>query len=173
MQLGSWQPEKRPVLHIPFTPMEKMLELVAAVGVMVTLVLVYQSWPLLPNLIPTHFSMSGIPDGWGGKANILLLPAVGILLIYIPFFFLGRYPHIFNYICPITERNVVEQYYLARSLLGWMKAEIIWLFVGLNWLTVQTALGKIKGLGTTFTVVSLLIIFGTVCIYLYKSFQAR
>jgi len=159
-------------LNIPFSPLEKTLEVVAALGLVLSIIIVFQSWSMLPDTIPTHFGASGKPDGWGGKETILLLPVLSIFLIYIPFVFLSRYPHIYNYICPITEQNVVEQYYLARSLLGWMKAEIIWLFAGLEWQTVQTALGKSEGLGML-TWPPLLIIFGTIGIYMYKSYQAR
>jgi len=172
MKSRIWKQEKRPVLDIPLFPLEKTLEFVAAMGLLASVIIIIKFWPILPHTIPTHFGVSGKPDGWGSKETIFLLPSIGILLIYIPITLLSRYPHIYNYICPITEQNAVEQYYLARLLLRWMKAEIIWLFAGLEWMTVQNALGKTEGLGLL-TWMPLVIIFGTIGIYMYKSYQAK
>ncbi|MBM7701126.1 DUF1648 domain-containing protein [Kurthia huakuii] len=39
-------------------------------------------WPSISNEVPTHFNLAGIPDGFGSKYNLLLLPIVSVGLFY-------------------------------------------------------------------------------------------
>jgi len=39
--------------------------------------------PSLPNLIPMHFDLSGVPDRMGGRANIFVMPAIGLLTLVL------------------------------------------------------------------------------------------
>ncbi|PKM78285.1 MAG: hypothetical protein CVU90_03220 [Firmicutes bacterium HGW-Firmicutes-15] len=169
---GSWK-EKRPILHIPLSPMEIALEIIAALGMVFSFFIIIQVWPILPDTIPTHFGASGKVDGWGGKESLFILPVINIFLLYIPITFLSRYPHIFNYLWPITEQNAQAQYYNARLMLGWIKAEIVGLSAIISWRTIQTALGKTEGLGSMFLFLILLVLFGTMGISMCKSYQAR
>ncbi len=172
MKSSSWN-EKRPVLHIPLSPMEKVLEIIAVLGLVITILVIIQAWPILPNRFPTHFGASGKVDGWGGKESILLLPFINIFLVYVPMTLLSRYPHIYNYLWPITEQNAPAQYYNARLMMGWIKTEIVGLFAFINWQSIQTALGKTEGLGSMLLILILLVLFGTIGICMYKSYQAR
>lgn len=58
----------------------------------------------------------------------VLLP--GALLVFVLITFVRRYPHRFNYLIPITEENADYQYRHAREFLGWLKTEVVWLFLG-------------------------------------------
>jgi len=129
-------------------------------------------WSSLPEEIPTHFSISGAPDGWGGKSTLLVLPAIG-LVIYIGLTILSRYPHVYNYLWHITPQNAKMQYENSRQMIILLKTEIVWLFAYIVWQTIQTALGKAKGLGAEFLPIFLILIFGTVGFHLFKAYQAR
>lgn len=85
----------------------------------------------------------------------------------------SRYPHKFNYLWPITAQNAAEQYRLARSLLAWLKVEMIALFGFLEWVTIRTALKQGEGLGFLFLPVVLGLIFGTLGIYFYFAYRNR
>jgi len=89
---------------------------------------VIYKWSVLPNLIPTHFGVSGLADDWSSKRWLLALPAISFVL-YAILTWLGRYPHKFNYLWQITERNAQRQYYLATSVVDILKAELmaVWL----------------------------------------------
>ena len=45
-------------------------------------------YPLLPDVIPTHWNFAGVADGFGGKNSIFLMPGimfiVGLMLILLP-----------------------------------------------------------------------------------------
>ncbi|MGI6450152.1 MAG: DUF1648 domain-containing protein [Desulfitobacteriia bacterium] len=48
-------PVKRPVLEIPFTQIELVIEIIGAVAILVMIGFVVISWPELPDRIPSHF----------------------------------------------------------------------------------------------------------------------
>ena len=164
---------QRPVLHIPLSTSEILVEIAALVGVLLTVVVIVQSWPTLPDTIPTHFGVSGQPDAWGSRVSLWLLPGISILLVYIPLTIFSRFPHIGNYPWNITEENAETQYQLVRSMMGWIKAETVWLITYIIWKTIQVACGKASGLGTTFLWIFLLLIFLTPAIYFYRAYRAR
>ena len=164
---------QRPVLHIPLSTSEILVEIAALVGVLLTVVVIVQSWPTLPDTIPTHFGVSGQPDAWGSRVSLWLLPGISILLVYIPLTIFSRFPHIGNYPWNITEENAETQYQLARSMMGWLKAEIVWFMAYTIWKTIQVSQGQAAGLGTASLWIFLLLMFLTPAIYFYRAYRAR
>ena len=129
-------------------------------------------WPVLPETIPTHFGFSGEPDAWGSKTTLLILPLTSLVL-YVILTVVGLFPHSYNYLWAITEKNALEQYVLAKALIGSLKVEIIWLFSYMVWKIIMISLRKADGMGDGLVLVFLAIIFGTVGIYFYRSARAR
>jgi hypothetical protein len=166
------KPGSRPVLQIPKSSLEIGLETAAALGMLTMLYVTIKSWPLLPETIPHHFGVSGKPDAWGGKWILWLFPGISLVL-YIGLTILSRYPHIYNYPWPITEKNAAAQYHLACTMIVALKAEIILLFAYLQQQTIQVALGKAGGLGVAFLPIFLILIFGTIGFYFVKAHQTR
>lgn len=163
---------KQPVLSIPLTPAEMVLETVAVIGILFTIFISVNAWPTLPDLIPCHFGFSGIADAWGKKWIIWLFPGVNVIF-YMVLTDLSRYPHLFNYPFLITEKNAKQQYQLARSLVCWLKVLVVWIFAFIEWKTILTTLGKAEGLGTMFLPAIIISLFGPVVIYFYLAYRAR
>ena len=163
---------KRPVLQLPLTPTEYGLEVFAVLGLLFGAVAASVYWTRLPESIPTHFGAAGQPDAWGAKWNLLLMPVVA-LAMYALLTILSRFPHIYNYPVRITEENAERQYRIARSLMYWMKAEIVWLFTYIEWQSIQTALGRSSGLGVLMTPVTLVILFATAVVHYLRMRRAR
>ncbi|MDI3341340.1 MAG: DUF1648 domain-containing protein [Sphaerobacter sp.] len=166
---ASWRREQRPVLDLPRGPSEVVAELLALAGVIGTLVVLRRAWP---DRVPTHFGPTGEPDAWGRKAWLLFPPLV-MMVLYTALTILSRYPHIFNYPWRITAENAARQYRLARTMLSWLKAELVWLFAYLTWGTVRVAQGEAAGLGVAFLPVALLAIFGTLGVYFWVAARSR
>ena len=164
--------QKRPVLNLPLSPLEKIAEVIAGGGVLFTIFILLQAWPTLPESVPRHFNASGEADGWGGKGSLLILPAIGFV-IYVSLTVLNRFPHIFNYPFALTEENVERQYRCARLLISALKAQMVWLFAYIEWQTIQTALGKAEGLGPMFMPVLLIFSTGTIVVYFYQASRIR
>ena len=103
---------------------------------------------------------------------MLSLPAVpGV--IYLALTILQRFPHVYNYVWPITPDNARVQYLLARQLLAVIKVIEVWTFSWILWCTIRTALGAASGLGPAFLPLSLVAIFGSLAAYLVRARQLR
>ncbi|HBQ27089.1 MAG TPA: hypothetical protein DD791_11900 [Syntrophomonas sp.] len=163
---------KRPVLKLPLTGWEKGLEVLSVLGVLFVFLLVYQSWGILPDRIPTHFGFTGAPDAWGNKGNLFFLPLIA-LAMYLLLTIVSRFPHTFNYPVKITEENAATQYIMARYLIAVLKVETIWLFVYIQWVTIEVALGKAMGLSNLFLPIFLVVMLGTLVVYFYKAREKR
>lgn len=163
---------KKPVLDLPWTPLQVMLGIAGLVGTgfMVGLLIYY--WPDLPAVIPTHFGASGLPDGWGSKQTMLFVAGVGAVL-YLVMFVLSRYPHLYNYPWAITESNAEIQYSMASTFMVVLANVIIWMFTYIVWQTIQTALGQSEGMGSWFLPVVLFMTFGPMAVWLIASSRAR
>ena len=139
----------RPVLKLPFSPGELVLEFAAGAGLAWLVGLALLSYDSLPASIPTHFGLGGEPDGWGPRWTILILPAVGLLL-YVVLTVMARFPHRLNYLWEVTEANASGQYRLARTFLGALKVEIVWFFGYIKFTTIQIVMGDAPGLVPVF-----------------------
>ena len=65
---------------------------------------------------PTHFNLlTGVPDNWGGKVEMLVLMGVAVA-VYVLLVLCCRYPNLMNYPARITEENKEKLYSLGVSL---------------------------------------------------------
>jgi uncharacterized membrane protein len=56
------------------------MEVAALVLLLAMFAMVGLSWSGLPDMIPTHYGASGLPDHYGSKDSIWLVPAIGTSL---------------------------------------------------------------------------------------------
>ena len=61
-------------------------------------------WPQIPELLPTHFGLSGQPDAWGDKESLLTPLLIGLAL-YLLLSVVELFPQIWNFPVSVTERN--------------------------------------------------------------------
>lgn len=162
----------RPVLSIPRSAGEILLEIAALAGLVLVLGGLYVSWERIPDRIPVHFDLAGTPDRWSSKGEMLTLVPI-ILALYVGLTLISRIPHHFNYPWPITEANAREQYRLSRLLITGLKAILVWTFASILWESVQVALGRSKDLGVGFLPVFLLLLFGWMGLQLTRMYRAR
>ncbi len=121
---------------------------------------------------PIHFGLTGQPDGFGSKTILLVLPATAIVL-YLALTVVARYPAYFNFPVPVTDLNRQTLRDLAVDMLGWLKAEIVWIFAWLTMAAVSTAIGNGSGLGAAFAPVSIGVVAATIAMFCYRMFQTR
>ncbi|MDG5471938.1 DUF1648 domain-containing protein [Jeotgalibacillus sp. ET6] len=161
--------DKRPVLNLPKTPLEKGLNVAAILIFTALLVYLFFHAPSLPDQIPTHFNAAGEPDDWSSPWFILLLPLIGVIL-WVGMTILERYPHVYNYL-RLTEDNVKYQYRNARMMINVLKNLILVLFSYITLQSAQVGLQQSDGLGTGFIYVFNGLLFGTVLIFLVRSLR--
>ncbi len=163
---------RKQLRNLPLSSLEKSLEFVSVIGLILGITLLSISWSALPESMPRHFNFAGSPDAWGGKNIELIFPIIS-LIIYAGITIMSRFPHIINYPYPLTAENSQRQALIGRSFLYWLKTEIIWIFLYIEWATIQVAAGKSQGLGLGFMPVFLIIIFGSIALYLRKAYKAK
>jgi hypothetical protein len=110
--------------------------------------------------IPTHFDSSGHANAWGKPANLLFLPLITSFL-YGLLTTVARFPAIFNYPVVVTPENRPKLEALTLLLLSVMKAELIAVFLWLQYAGIQSARDSRGHLFVAFTSVCLLLIFGS------------
>jgi hypothetical protein len=101
-----------------------------------------------------------------------MVPIIASVL-YLLLTVISRFPQYFNYMTVITEENAASQYKNARTLMSWMSVEITALFLFLECQNIQAAKAASSGLGIWFLPVFLIIVFGTIGIYIYKMFKLK
>jgi hypothetical protein len=101
-----------------------------------------------------HFGIGGAVDSYGDKSTLIILPFVSLLL-YGLLTVVSFFPQWFNFPAEVTEENRGALEAIAISMMGWLKAELIWLFAYIGWAVIRVALGRANGLGWAFLPVTL------------------
>lgn len=166
------KPNLFPTEAIAPSSLDIFLEITAAIAFVGSIAIVIPFWHQLPDSIPIHFGITGEPNVWAPKATTGLFPAIGIIS-YFSLTLTSLFPHTFNYPVPITEENAADQARIALKILRWMKAELLGMFVWIQWEIFQVALGKTERLSIAFLSVFLLLLFGTVGFYLRQAYAKR
>lgn len=91
----------------------------------------------LPSTIPTHFNAKGVPDGWGHKNTIWLLPLVGIASIGLIIFIMIKGGNKINYPVKITPENKAQQERMMKQFLQVLIIMMLALFIYISWISVQ------------------------------------
>ncbi len=130
-------------------PVDWIIEAIgmAAVVVMMALPLVY--YRMLPDLIPSHFNITGKPDAFSGKATVWVLPVAGLVL-YTGLTILNKYPHLYNYPVKVTEENASGIYKYAVRALRIMNSVLACVFCYIVNTIIQIATGHQVGLGKNY-----------------------
>jgi uncharacterized membrane protein len=168
MQQDILPPADRPKIKIRLNKFDWIAEVTAVISLIILIVLPIVNYSTLPERIPDHYNSSGIPDSYGSKIILLILPATGVF-IYLLMTVLVRFPHIFNYPVRITAENAEVQYRLATRLMRYLKTVIIIMFTFISSQTIRLTEGKTGGLGKLFLPLFLLATFGIVIIYFVQS----
>ena len=156
----------------PRSSYEKTLEVLALIGLILSPSILLGHWSDIPSRVPNHFGASGEPNSWGGK-SILTFYLIMTVSLFSVFTFAGRFPHKCNYPWPITVANASAQYQITRSMLSCLKAQCMWLFLFLEWKTIQIAREGSGGLGIYSLPAFLLFTLSTVGFYLLKGYRNR
>lgn len=164
--------DKRPKIQIPMTRTDIIIELISFITVILMAIITIISVFSLPDIIPTHFNFQGNIDRYGSKSGMIVVLII-TLLIYTGLTLLVKFPQIYNYAVEITKENAEVQYRLAKKFIRFLKLEIVMLFSYLNIMTILAASNRNLSLGSLFLPVVMLIIFGTIGIYIYKSIKSR
>lgn len=148
--------------------MRKALDIVSLIAIAVLAWVtadVFAGPDRLPARVPTHFSLSGQPDGWGSPLLLLFLPVTACLL-YLLMTLVAHYPGSFNYPVRVTRANLGRLQTLALQMIGWLKAEVVWLLACIQVSAVHAArTGHSGGISAWLMPTALGVVFGTILGY--------
>lgn len=128
----------RPILLIPRTGLDLLLDALALAGVLAAALLTAYHLPALPATVPMRFSFSGTPVASGPKQALWVLPGVA-LFIFLLLAAFSRAPHIHNYLVKITEENAERQYRNAVRALQTVNVLCMWMLAVLTWEMIAAA----------------------------------
>ena len=143
-------------------------------GVILTLflvVIIFMHWKDAPDIIPIHYNIRGEIDGYGSRNTILYILPIA-LIIYMVMSILGRYPQIYNYAVKITPKNKQNQYNMASTFMRVINIEVMLIFVSMQ-MKLDTASTSNSNLFMLFLPIELIIIFGSIAFYIYKSIKNK
>lgn len=166
----AWK--NRPKIKVKLAGIDKLLEAVSVLLLIVLWVLVLRAYSGLPNEIPTHFNHLGVADRYGSKVHILFLPAIATAL-GVSLTILSNYPHTFNYPVRITAENMAYQYTNSLRMLRMLKIAVIFIFTLLAWTTIGYNTGAIQVIGKWFLPILMTTIFLPILIYLALAFKRK
>jgi hypothetical protein len=162
----------RPRITIPYTGLLIALEAVALALLVALVAYTVVKWSSLPSRFPTHFTADGTPDQYGGRSTLVAFPLIG-LIAYVGLTLLRRAPWGVNYGWAITEENAESQYRIAVYFLTCLKVEVVGLLGYIQYQTVATGLGDTGGPGPLLLPITIIVVLGTLVVYLYSSHRNR
>jgi uncharacterized membrane protein len=115
----------------------------------------------LPGRIPTHFDVSGNPNGWGPSNTLLLLPIVATG-VYLLITVLAGISTSFNYPVRVTAENLPFIQVQTRNMVSWIKLEMICLFAYVQMAIIEAARSREFHLSGLMIPIFMLVVFGTV-----------
>ncbi|MBP3917518.1 DUF1648 domain-containing protein [Clostridium sp.] len=148
-----------------------LLDIIGGTLLILLIVITFMYWGKAPNIVPTHFNFKGEIDAYGSKNTLFILLPI-VIIIYIGLAILSKYPQVCNYCIEITPRNKEKQYSMASTFIRIINIEILVIFFYIQ-MNTAIAMSSDKNLSIVFLPISLLILFGSIGLYIYKSVKFK
>jgi uncharacterized membrane protein len=163
---------ENPKLNVFVRPIDWLIEVVAAILLICIIAYTLLEFNALPDRIPRHFDATGSPDAFGNKGMILIMPAINTI-VFIIITFAQRAPHIHNYLVKLTAENILRQYQNSIDMLRCIKFITTIQLSYITFATVETALGRMNGLGTFFIPITLVSIFSVLIFFVIRGYRLK
>ncbi|WP_376795834.1 hypothetical protein [Thermogemmatispora sp.] len=144
--LSSPSTRCRPTLRLTLEALERRIELITLLVLL--LIATLSGWGLLflPGTIPIHYSLSGsIHPDLNGSKWILVLFFLLALALYGLLSLLSRWLRSLHYPLATSTQGVERRYRLGRLLLAGLKLCLSILLAYLSWMFIQGATGGLNG----------------------------
>jgi uncharacterized membrane protein len=165
--MKSIESKKQSAVHSP-SSIETLLDLLSDAGLLLGILVVVYFRPMLPSSVPSHFNLSGIPDGWSDSSSLLIFPVVSIACYFILVLF-SRNQRALSFSWTVADTASEDQRRLARLCFRWLKLQVFWLFAYLEWKIVMISMGRAEGLGAAFLPTVLVTMLGTFYYFYIKA----
>lgn len=147
--------------------MRTVLEIASALALLVagfTTVMALYGANAIQSVEPMTNPFSSHERDWGTRARLLEVPAV-MLVVCALGFLLTRYSAGLKFPVRVTSENYAQLQALAKSMISWLKAEVLTLFAWLQIILIQEARGRRSGIPILAFQTFTLVIFATAFIH--------
>jgi len=151
----------------PRTGIEKALEIASIVILLAGVLYLILDWGNIPDRVPGHYNFTGEVDRWDSKGSLFVLPGAAFFL-YALLSLITLIPYKPKKDGKMSPERSLAVWRNSRLLLTALKAEIVAIFIYLEWQTIEVARGNASSLGGGFLPVYLVIIFGTLTYFLLR-----
>jgi uncharacterized membrane protein len=138
-----------PGSSIPRTAFERVLQLTGIAVLMTLMGYAVAVWGQMPERVPVHFGASGLPDAWGPRSSLLVLPVLGVTL-FAALTVLERFPRLSKYGAAMPPENARALQRLGRQLVATVKVTTTAVLAYIFWGSTRVALGEMRGLHAWF-----------------------
>jgi uncharacterized membrane protein len=152
-------------MEFKHTKLQIALEIAGFLFMVGMIIFVCIQFKQLPDKIPAHYNIMGEVDRWGSKSEIIILPIMSTLL-YALLTTLTFLPKTWGLPIKITDLNREAVYSCTRSLLIFMKIEILGMFFYITYFMVVA-----QALPVAFVPLLLLIVIGTSIYFVTRMYQ--
>lgn len=122
---------------------DKFFEAVAIISVLANAAIIGFSYPGLPEVIPNHFDLNGVPNQYGSKNTLWITVAISVFL-YMLTGIISMFPESFNY--PSQKNDKESQFKLGAKLMRSLRASVLFFITIVTGVIVQsTKSGTAKG----------------------------
>ena len=111
---------KKSEIKIPKTKGEWVWDIIGLIVYLASIVSLIFVWNKLPDQVPGHYNAQGEVDRMGSKFELLLLPGIGLFMIFFIQFF-ERNPELHNYPQRLNQSNAEQFYLQSRKLANQLK----------------------------------------------------
>lgn len=167
-----FEKQKRIQIHLPFTSGERTLNWLCFAAVVFALVVTIINYNQMPDIIPTHFGVTGVPDGWGPKSTIFIIPVILPALIGL-FLVFQVYPHCANVPVVLSEQNAEYQYRLVRKMLGSLQLLLVTMIAAFHWCHIQLIFDRLDSIPGALLLVIILGPFVILAAYLRAAYRGK
>jgi uncharacterized membrane protein len=146
-------------------PFDFFLEIIGVfiiLGCFLFLALNYES---LPDSLPRHYGSDGVPDAYGAKAIIWVLPIFGFFLYFV-LGLISYFPELINLPFNPSPENTEHYQRKYSRMLRILNVVMVGIFAFLTYQSVQIGLGTQSQLPGYFKLVSLGLLLGIPFIYI-------
>jgi len=116
--------KSNPIINVPASRLEKVINLLSLFLLVASFAYAIISYRTLPEKIPMHFNSSGEIDGWGPRGSIFVIPIITVI-IFVPMYFVSKFPYLFNYPVKITEENAERIYKEGRLFMVFLNFSVV------------------------------------------------
>ena len=149
--------------------MKSLRELLAVSGLVFAVLVVSDFYSRLPERIATHFDAMGVANGYGSRSTLWVLVGIASLL-YVVLSLISIVPRRMSLRRQLSPEREKEVWTATAAMVGWIKAEMCWMFAYLCLGMVRSGMGLQIGLGWWLLPVMLVVVLGTCAIFMVRIF---